>query len=204
MPLIRQILAGDREIIQEHLLKLSPDDRFLRFSQTTSDELIIKYCQNIDFSRSEILAIENINGEIVGISETLIAPGGGAEIAFSVLKEAQGAGLGEALFERTVRHAKTRGIKHLSLICMSNNKAMRKIAEKHGMELEGDFNQVEGYMNVAEATPSDITNEIIDDTMAEISHYHLNTIKNTSALLSLLNPWNILFKEKECNKKFKI
>ena len=64
-----------------------------------------------------------------------------AEAAFSVETDWQSHGVGSALLERTLLTARNRGIQHLHMACLADNRRMQQLARKFDAELSLRFRQ---------------------------------------------------------------
>ena len=72
-----------------------------------------------------------------------------AEAAFSVENDWQSHGVGSALLERTLLTARNRGIAHLHMACLADNRRMQQLARKFDAELSFDFGSVVGEVECA-------------------------------------------------------
>ena len=79
-----------------------------------------------------------------------------AEAAFSVENDWQSHGVGSALLERTLLTARNRGIAHLHMACLADNRRMQQLARKFDAELSFDFGEV-----VAEVAENDMPCRIL-------------------------------------------
>jgi GNAT superfamily N-acetyltransferase len=142
---IRALARRHRRRIIDHLLALSPQDRYLRFGYPASDEQIRKYALSIDFRRDEVLGIFNRRLQLTALAHlayALPAPGTPertmAEFGVSVLAESRGRGLGRRLFDAAALHARNRGIDTLFIHALSENRPMLRIAVAAGAIVERD------------------------------------------------------------------
>ena len=56
---VRELHAGYRQEILNHLLQLNDEDRRLRFGTQTPDEVIRHYVEGLDFNRDVIFGVFN-------------------------------------------------------------------------------------------------------------------------------------------------
>ena len=61
----------------------------------------------------------------------------------------QSHGVGSALLERTLLTARNRGIAHLHMACLADNRRMQQLARKFDAELSFDFGEVVGEVDAA-------------------------------------------------------
>jgi GNAT superfamily N-acetyltransferase len=107
-----------------------------------------------------------VDGKLRGAAE--LRPIGGrfskqAEAAFSVENEWQSHGVGSALLERTLLTARNRGIAHLHMACLADNRRMQQLARKFDAELSFDFGEVLGEVEAAHPTPLSVVREMVSD-----------------------------------------
>ena len=124
---------SDYQEIKEHFLSLSSDDRYLRFGNTLTDNMVISYIDKTQEQNSVWFCVryeEKIIGTIhVAIYDT------SAEFGITVSPECRGKGIGKLLFAYGYRLVIQRGIKQIYLYCLSQNKAIQKIAKSFGIQV---------------------------------------------------------------------
>ena len=54
---VRELHAGYREAILNHLLQLNEEDRRLRFGTQTPDEVIAHYVEGLDFNKDVVFGV---------------------------------------------------------------------------------------------------------------------------------------------------
>jgi GNAT superfamily N-acetyltransferase len=86
-----------------------------------------------------------------------------AEAAFSIEKPWQSHGVGTALLERTLLAARNRGLRHLHMACLAENRRMQQLARKFDAELTFDFGSVVGEVEAPQPTPLSLMREIVAD-----------------------------------------
>lgn len=152
---IRSLARRHRRRIAEHLLALEPQDRYLRFGYTASDEQIHKYALGIDFNRDEVLGIFNRRLQLVALAHLAYGqplPGAVdrtmAEFGVSVLQQSRGRGLGRRLFDTAALHARNRGIDTLFIHALSENRPMLRIATAAGALVERDGSESAAWLRL--------------------------------------------------------
>ena len=129
----RLVRAEDKERILTGLRRMSPESRYLRFfahrDNLSPHELA--YLTEIDQENHFALGVgylgaEDAEGAGLGVARFVrdAAHPGRAEAAVAVVDEAQGKGLGRALFKRLVEAAKERGVREFELTILADNDAM--------------------------------------------------------------------------------
>jgi len=164
--LIRKMWIGEAARYRNHLLRLDLESRARRFGGGVSDAYIRKYVTSSMWLDSVVHGFF-VDGKLRGAAE--LRPIGGrlskqAEAAFSVEKDWQSHGVGSALLERTLLTARNRGIAHLHMACLSDNRRMQQLARKFDAELSFDFGGVVGEVEAAHPTPLSVVREWVSDS----------------------------------------
>jgi RimJ/RimL family protein N-acetyltransferase len=158
---IRELRPSERPLLLVHLLSLGPDDRYLRFGNLLSDEAIAQYVAGIDFAVDTVFGVFDDSLALAAAGHFSPMPNrttGGAplgrcaEFGLSVAADARGRGLGTALFVRAAAHARNLGIRSLFMQCLSENRAMMRIARNAGMEIEQTHGEADAYLTLAPGT----------------------------------------------------
>lgn len=143
----------EKQQLTDHLLRLSLNDRYLRFCSTLSDEAIAKYVDRIDLRSTEgeaVFAIFDDNKQIVGMCH--IAPyyddPAGAEMALSVDENFRKKGVGDLLFSRGVLHCESLGIKKVYMNCLATNAPIQKLAKRSGMSVTTSYGESVANLNL--------------------------------------------------------
>lgn len=133
-PVVRKLWAAERGRMRDHLLRLTAEDRRLRFGGGVSDTRIAQYCAGVDCLASVVIAYL-VDDEVRGMGE-LCRVGSPlaqrAEVALSVEAAFQDRGIGTLLFRRLVTAARNRSVRDLRMVCLAENTKMRAIARKFG------------------------------------------------------------------------
>ena len=163
--LIRKMWIGEAARYRNHLLRLDPDSRHRRFGGGVSDAYIRNYVTPSMWLDAIVHGFF-VNGTLRGAAE--LRPIGGrlskqAEAAFSVEKDWQSHGVGSALLERTLLTARNRGVAHLHMACLSDNRRMQQLARKFDAELTFDFGSVVGEVESPHPTPLSVVREWVSD-----------------------------------------
>lgn len=173
---IRSIGAKHLQAIEAHLLALEPQDRYLRFGYSASDEHILKYAAQLNFERDELFGIFNRKLELIALAHLAFSVDPSfkscAEFGVSVAKGARARGYGSQLFDRAVMHARNEGVNQLFIHALSQNTAMLKIARKAGARIERDGSESEAHLILP---PADFDSRVIElfNEQIAITDYHL-------------------------------
>lgn len=155
---------------REHLLALDQHSKYLRFGYQIRDEMINTLCDKFESNpkQHKLFVIENDDLEVVGAGHISLE-GEELELAFSVLKDYQGQGMGSSLMSRTVEWCQNRGIKGGCMVCLTSNAAIKKLAQKHGI-LINDHGETLADIKIPDATAVSVAHEVIDSNMAKFDH----------------------------------
>ena len=163
---IRKLWIGEADNYRDHLIRLDPQSRRNRFGATVSPEFIARH---VDHSAEAEAIIHGffVDGVLRGAGELRPLRGGRpreAEAAFSVERPWQSFGVGTALLARTLLAARNRGLKHLHMTCLADNRRMQQLAIKFDAALSFDFGSVVGEVAAAQPTPMSVMRELFVDS----------------------------------------
>ena len=155
---------------RKHLLALDDSSRYLRFGYQIRDEMIDILCDKFEANPKDhkLFVIENDDLEVIAAGHISLESNE-LELAFSVLKEYQGQGMGSSLMARCIEWCQNRGIKGGCMVCLSTNAAIKKLAAKHGI-LVNDHGETLADITIPSATPASVINELAVSNIAKIDH----------------------------------
>lgn len=170
MALIRTLTAKDVPAIRTHFNSLDGESLNSRFMATLKSEFLIKYVDGFNFDRDILLGIEDLSDfTILGLAEIRPISENVAEVAFTVIKGKQKTGLGKELVRRAFLAAQNRGYTHIKLVCLPENKGMRHLAQKFGMELHNVYGDIEGNLDLKQPDFYTKTEELGEEIAANIA-----------------------------------
>lgn len=142
----------------------------MRFGYQVKTEIILDLFKkwSNDPEKNIIFAIENDDLELVGVGHICLADPE-PELAFSVLKEYQNQGMGSELMARCVEWCRNRNLKTGTMVCLSTNTAIKKLAARHGI-LVRDGSETLAEIKIPEANISSIVHELVEDNLSTLSH----------------------------------
>ena len=162
---IRKLWIGEADKYREHLLRLDPESRHSRFGGGVADDFIRSYVE-VTISLEAVVHGFFVDGIMRGAAELrqlgMHSPGQ-AEAAMSVEKPWQSHGVGSALLRRTLLAARNRGLRHLHMACLADNRRMQQLARKFDAELSFDFGSVVGEVESSRPTPLSLMQELMTD-----------------------------------------
>jgi GNAT superfamily N-acetyltransferase len=126
----------DQERLARAYARLGETSRLQRFrsappelSQEDLDQLT-----DVDHTRHDALVALDPTGEALGVARWVRVPGerGAAEVAFEVVDELQGRGLGTLLLERLAERAEAQGVRRLRALVTLENERMVQLLNRLG------------------------------------------------------------------------
>lgn len=157
MTVIRKLLPTELSLYRAHLLRLPREDRYARFAGTVSDATIERHCAALDWRYARLLGVFD-HGVLRAVAELRADPTfwpENAELALSVERPLQNHGLGRELVRRALTVARNRGIRHVHMLCLSENRRMLALARTFGARVEVDHG--EATTDIALPWPNQVT-----------------------------------------------
>jgi len=162
---VRRVLPYEYAKYRTHLKSLDAESKVLRFGYTVSDHILDTLCDRFEANPSKhiLFAIENERLELVAVGH--IALEGKMELAFSVLKDYQGQGMGNRLMKRCIQWCRTRNIRKGCMVCLSTNNTIKHLCSKYGITMENELGETlatielpraDTYTYIEEATSSNL------------------------------------------------
>jgi len=173
---IRSLAPRHRERIAQHLLALPEHDRYLRFGYMASDDQIMKYVQQINFDRDEVLGIFNRRLRLLAMAHLAYQPAESgqtascAEFGVSVAARARGRGYGRRLFDLAALHARNRGVQTLLIHALSENTAMLRIVRDAGAEVVREGSESQALLKLPADTLTSQVEQIVETNAAELDY----------------------------------
>ncbi len=183
MPIIRKILPTELPQYRAHLLRLDRTDRYARFTGTLSDEAVERHCAAIDWGRTVILgAFEDgvLRGAVELCGDRILWPQQ-AEFGVSVESVLQGKGVGSTLVRRILTVARNRGIRHVHMMCLSENVRMRALARRFAGRLALDSGEITSRFELPPPNQFSLALEALEDGTGAF-----NSILSGNAILGRL------------------
>jgi GNAT superfamily N-acetyltransferase len=180
--IIRPLTAYEREAVRHFYLALGPDDRRKRFCCSLSDETVSRYVDRIDFSRDTILAAFDERARVIGLAELMRGAGTG-EMAFSVLPDRRGQGIGTKLMQRLLRQARICGIGKVFVIFLFDNTPMRRMAIRAGMALSTVEGEAYAERALSVASADDLNRWLLEESLALSGYFGSLAIARWNSLM---------------------
>jgi RimJ/RimL family protein N-acetyltransferase len=137
---LRALRPDDRDQLLAAIHRTSPQSLFRRFfaAKRGFTEQEIAFFLNIDFvNHVALVAVANEDSQpvIVGGGRYVVLQPETAEVAFAIIDQYQGQGIGSALMRHLGTIARTTGIRELVAEVLPENIPMLKVFEKSGFRL---------------------------------------------------------------------
>ncbi len=135
---IRPITPEDDGLIVDFFQKLGTESRYFRFFRVKEslEPKEIEYFTNVDYvDRMALIGL--LDGEMIGVAryDREQADHGHAEVAFAVVDDHQGRGLGTKLLQLLTHHARSNGIDSFRAFVLPENRQMMRLFRNSGYEL---------------------------------------------------------------------
>ena len=156
---VRRVLPNEYPKYTAHLLALDADSRYLRFGFNVKDETLLRLCEGFEKNPKQhvLFCIEDYELNFIAIGH--VAKGDEMELAFSVLKEYQGQGIGDKLMKRCIRYCRTHKILKGNMVCLSHNKAIKHLCTKNRIHFTNDHGESEANIHLDEPSLNTYINE---------------------------------------------
>lgn len=168
--LVYRLTPGEYSKYRKHLLSLDLESRYTRFGYPASDEMIGVLCDRVEANPQEhkLFAIEDHDLNLVAVGHVSLE-GGLAELAFSVLKEHRQKGMGSALMARCIEWCQNRKIKTGTMVCLSTNTAIKRLAGKHGV-LVNEGGETLADIRIPDPDAGSVLHEAMESNLARFDH----------------------------------
>lgn len=167
-PVVRQLWPFDRPEIRAHVLRLSSEERRLRFFAYQSDAALESVVDAMDWSRTLFLGAF-VEQRLRGLAELHFSdwrPGCTAELALTVEGDFQGRGIGRALLRRISTFARNRWLGSLEAIFLQENRRMRALAAGEGLQVQPSYDDVRAEARLSAPTPFSLLEEGLGEMTA--------------------------------------
>ena len=178
----RKLLPAEAALLGDHLVRLGPEDRRLRFGgMFLRDEAVRRYVDSIDWAHSWHVGhfVDGALRAVVQLSvpraaDAIGAPWlrpGAAEFAVSVERKWQRRGLATHLLGQAVVVARNRNVRDLYMLCLPENEPMRRLARKVGIRLVFRDGEITGHVDLPAPDQLTVMAEFWCETAAAIDRW---------------------------------
>jgi len=167
---VRRVLDREYSKYRKHLKSLDRDSKTLRFANPLSDEVIDTLCDKweLDHARNVLFCIENDDLEFIAVGH--IALYNEMELAFSVLKEYQGQGLGSLLMKRVIQWCRINSKLKGNMVCLSTNTAIKHLCLKHGIHIHSEHGETMADIELDNPNITTFISEATDSNLAAMDY----------------------------------
>ncbi|MCC3303980.1 GNAT family N-acetyltransferase [Sneathiella sp. HT1-7] len=157
-PIYRELRPMEHYMLQDHLIRLSPETRAWRFGGPVSERIIVNYARN-EGQPMPIICGAFIGDTLRGVVELRFdrdKPRHTAELAISVEDDWQDIGIGTRLMALALRCARDNGIARLEVNFLPHNAAMRRLAWKFGASFSHQTGLTKGIFSLSGRNFADV------------------------------------------------
>jgi GNAT superfamily N-acetyltransferase len=185
MTAVRRVLPSEYHKYRLHLKSLDEHSKYLRFGYAVKDEMIDKLCDSIEQDKDHhiLFCVEGDDLEFIAVGH--IALDNEMELAFSVLKDYQGQGLGNLLMRRCIQWCRIHGILKGAMVCLSSNGAIRHLCAKYGMKMTTEYGETLTNFEFDNAGIDTFVHEATDSNLAVIDWVAKRTNKMLKSAMNL-------------------
>lgn len=163
--MFRRVHRAERDLLERHLLRLGPEDRFLRFSGVIDDAGIADYCRRLDWLHDIVLGYwvgEDLRaiGELKPFGDVWFGAG---EVALSVEEAWRNQDIGTELIERLSTIARNRLMTSLHLLSHPNNTRMLQLARKLDLDLRFEPSEIDARRPLGSPNQLTVMLEFLDE-----------------------------------------
>ena len=168
---IYKLPATEFDRYRTHLLCLDEESRYMRFGFHIKTETINQLCDKwkLNADKHKVFVIEDEDMNVVGVAHVSLEDET-PELAFSVFKEYQGQGMGDALMKRAVEYCQNKGIKAGCMVCLMSNDKIKRLARKNGILVHSEDGDSYGVISIPDPTPLSVWHEYLEDNLAKMDH----------------------------------
>lgn len=159
MSTVRRVMPHEYPKYRAHLKALDGDSKLLRFGYHVADEVIDHLCDGFekDPLNHILFCIENDRLEFIAVGHIAIEDG--MELAFSVLKDYQHQGLGNALMARCIQYCRANSILKGCMVCLSKNAVIKHLCIKHGIHIHTEHGETMADVELDQPNVTTYVNE---------------------------------------------
>lgn len=157
----RRLGEADWRLLRAHLLRLNPDDQRSRFMAIAQPRLVDSYVRSIDWQRALLLG-RFVGRSLRGVAELYPIEQHRAEMAISVERRFQGAGIGKHLLSRIFLLARNRGYTALEFRCLANNQRMRHLVQRFDGQVSFEAMEAAAVVHSLPPTAATFAAELVE------------------------------------------
>lgn len=141
---VRPIKPTDADQVRAFFERLGPESRYYRFFKVKREltDAEVSYFTDVDY-HDRMAMVAELGGEIIGMGsyDREAADPTSAEVAFAVIDDHQGRGIGTQLLQLLTHHARAQGIERFRAYVLGENRQMMRVFRNSGYELSRTIDQ---------------------------------------------------------------
>jgi RimJ/RimL family protein N-acetyltransferase len=168
---MRKLLPSEASTLRDHLTRLTPEQRSLRFMGALNDVAVREHCERLNWFRAVVIGYFDA-GELRGAAELQVADDGFPvlyEVAITVETEWQDRGVATELLRRVLVIARNRSARGVLLKCVGDNHRIQHIAQNFGAKLHSRDGESEAEISTSSPTYWSLCEEVTDDNLGWMS-----------------------------------
>ncbi len=170
---MRKLLPGEAPKLRDHLVRLTPEERSLRFMGALDDVAVGEHCERLNWFRSVVIGFFDA-GVLRGAAELQVADEHLpilCEVAITVETAWQDQGVATELLRRVLVIARNRSARGVQINCLGDNYRIQHVAHKFGAHFHHRAGESEAEIPIPAPTYWSLCEEIIDDAFGWMSFW---------------------------------
>ena len=175
MPVFRSLLPVERHRFAEHLLRLSPADRRMRFGCAASDDYIRRYVAGIASSDAIYVAFDE--ALVIRGAAHIAFHEGTADLGLSVEQGLRGNGLGTRLLQGALDISRAHGARRFTSQCLTHNRWMMAHVRRLGFDIASQDGESTASARLPVPTPGFIGRMALNENLSWMAYWQALTTR---------------------------
>lgn len=165
---VRRLSTSEFPKYRAHLKALDAESKHLRFGFNIKDDSIDRLCDSFEKNPSQhvLFVIESFSLDIIATGHVALEENNQMELAFSVLKDFQGRGLGQKLMKKCIQYCRANNLLNGHMVCLSHNKTIKHMCIKNNIKLSSEQGETVGKIQLPSPTLDTFIHEVMDAYIA--------------------------------------
>lgn len=159
---LRRVLIFERDEYADHLKRLCPGDRILRFETPASDDYIDRYVGQVHFVQDAVFGAFDDDLRMRGAAHVAFMDNT-ADLGLSVESGWRGRGLGTRLLDRAIAHARLHGAERMFSMCLACNDWMVRHVTRLGFTVHREGGVATATADLASPDVGLVRQTLIDE-----------------------------------------
>jgi RimJ/RimL family protein N-acetyltransferase len=181
---IRKLFPSEASKLSDHLVRLTPEARSLRFMGGMHDVAVREHCERLNWLRTVVIGYLDA-GVLRAAAELHVASNHVpvlCEVAVTVETAWQGQGVATELVRRALGIARNRSARRAQISCFGDNYGIQRIARKFGAQFRFRTGEAEAELPIPGPTYMSLCEELINDGFACMSVCLDHVLRRTPAI----------------------